>query len=217
MLIRVLVVEDHHLVRQGICALLERAEDIQIAGEARDGQEAVELAGRLKPDVVLMDLSMPRLNGTLALERIRSMRLPTKVIILSMYSNPSLVRQALRSGARGYLLKHAVTEELLLAVRAACRDEVYLSPSISEALLAAAPEGASAGGDSDPSDGLTTREKEVLKLIAEGKTNGDIARILSLSVKTVEKHRANLMGKLNIHDLTGLVRAAMRLGLIPME
>lgn len=216
-MIRVLVVEDHHLVRQGICALLERAEDIQIAGEARDGQEAVELAGRLKPDVVLMDLSMPRLNGTLALERIRSMRLPTKVIILSMYSNPSLVRQALRSGARGYLLKHAVTEELLLAVRAACRDEVYLSPSISEALLAAAPEGASAGGDSDPSDGLTTREKEVLKLIAEGKTNGDIARILSLSVKTVEKHRANLMGKLNIHDLTGLVRAAMRLGLIPME
>src|SRR5512135_2272297 len=123
-MIRVLIVEDHHLVRQGIRALLEKAEDMQVVGEARDGQEAVEIAEKLEPDVIVMDLSMPRLNGSQATERIRALHLPSQVVMLSMYSDETLVRQALRCGAKGYLLKHSVTEELLLAVRAAFRGEI---------------------------------------------------------------------------------------------
>ncbi|MCL4394424.1 MAG: response regulator transcription factor [Chloroflexi bacterium] len=214
-MIRVLVAEDHHLVRQGIRALLERASDIEIVGEACDGQEAVELAVRLKPDVILMDLAMPRLNGSLATERIRSLHLPSQVVILSMYSNVEWVREALRSGARGYLLKHAVTEELLLAIRAAQRGETFLSPQISEAALTD-----SQGSEQEVTrlaDSLTTREKEVLKLAAEGKKNHEIAALLSLSTKTVEKHRASIMTKLQVHDRAGLVRLAMKLGLVSMD
>ena len=216
-MIRVLIVEDHHLVRQGIRALLEKADDMQVVGEARDGQEAVELAEKLTPDVIVMDLSMPRLNGTQATERVRALRLPSQVVILSMYSDETLVKQALRCGAKGYLLKHSVTEELLLAVRAACRGETYLTSAVSGQILADVLTPPGDSGDSQPYDRLSAREQQVLKLVAEGRTNNAIAQIMNVSVKTVEKHRSSLMQKLNVHDMAGLVKVAMKHGLIFMD
>jgi DNA-binding NarL/FixJ family response regulator len=212
--IRVIVADDHHLVRQGIRALLEKADDIEVVGEAAHGQEAVELVKRLAPDVLVMDIAMPRLNGNQALGRVRALGVAPQVVILSMYSDETLVRQALRNGARGYLLKRSVTEELLLAVRAASRGEIYLSPAISRSIVAdylALQKDASAGSLSEQ---LTPREREVLQLIAEGHTNNAIAQILELSVKTIEKHRSNLMSKLNVHDLAGLIRVAIKNRLI---
>jgi DNA-binding NarL/FixJ family response regulator len=212
--IRVIVADDHHLVRQGIRALLEKADDIEVVGEAAHGQEAVELVKRLAPDVLVMDIAMPRLNGNQALGRVRALGVAPQVVILSMYSDETLVRQALRNGARGYLLKRSVTEELLLAVRAASRGEIYLSPAISRSIVAdylALQKDASAGSLSEQ---LTPREREVLQLIAEGHTNNAIAQILKLSVKTIEKHRSNLMSKLNVHDLAGLIRVAIKNRLI---
>ncbi len=215
-MIRVLIAEDHHLVRQGIRALLEKAQDIQVVGEAKDGQEAVEMAEHLNPDVVVMDLAMPRMNGNLATERIRALRLECQVVILSMYSDETLVRQALRSGAKGYLLKHSVTEELLLAVRAACRGETFLSSAVSGNLVANVLTQAETE-EMEPFERLSAREKQVLKLVAEGRTNNAIAQIMNVSVKTVEKHRSSLMTKLNVHDMAGLVRIAMKHGLIFMD
>jgi DNA-binding NarL/FixJ family response regulator len=216
-MIRVLIAEDHHLVRQGIRALLEKAQDIEVVGEAQDGQEAVELAQRVKPDVVVMDVAMPRLNGTQATEQIRSRHLQSQVVILSMYSDDTLVRQALRCGAKGYLLKRSVVEELLLAVRAASRGELFLSSAVSESILSFALAQQTDSEEETPFDQLSDREKQVLKLVAEGQTNNAIAQILNVSVKTVEKHRSNLMDKLNIHDTAGLVRIALKHGLIFLD
>ncbi len=214
-MIRVMIVEDHHLVRQGLRALLEKADDIQVIGEAKDGQEAVEMSERLTPDVIVMDLAMPRMNGTQATERIRALKLPSQIVILSMYSDETLVRQALRSGAKGYLLKQSVTEELLLAVRAACRGETYLSSAVSGSILANALNPQET--ESEPFDRLSAREQQVLKLVAEGRTNNAIAQIMNVSVKTVEKHRSSLMTKLNVHDMASLVRVAMKHGLIFLD
>ena len=212
--IRVIVADDHHLVRQGIQALLEKADGIEVVGEAADGQEAVELVERLTPDVLVMDIAMPRLNGTQATQRVRALGVATQVVILSMHSDETLVRQTLRSGARGYLLKRSVTEELLLAIRAAVRGEIYLSPAISVSIL---DDFLAIQADSEehrPFDLLTPRQREVLQLIAEGHTNTAIAQILEVSTKTVEKHRANLMSKLNVRDMAGLIRMAVKHGLI---
>ena len=213
-MIRALIAEDHHLVRQGIRALLEKADDIQVVGEAEDGQQALELAEQLKPDVIVMDLSMPRLNGTQATERIRAARLPCQVIMLSMYSDETLVRQALRSGAKGYLLKWSVVEELLLAVRAACRGETFLSSQLSGVILADLLAQNSELEKRSPYERLSAREKQVLKLIAEGCTNNAIAQNMEISAKTVEKHRSSLMAKLDVHDTAALVRVALKHGLI---
>lgn len=213
-MIRVLIAEDHHLVRQGIRALLEKAPDIQVVGEAQDGQDAVERAERLKPDVIVMDLAMPRLNGTQATEYISLKNLPSRVILLSMYSDQTLVRQALQSGAKGYLLKRSVAEELLLAVHAAYRGETFLSSAISGALITNLLDESQKPQKGNPLDRLSIREKQVLKLIAEGKTNNAIAQIMQISVKTVEKHRSSLMSKLDIHDTAGLVRFAIKHHLI---
>jgi DNA-binding NarL/FixJ family response regulator len=213
-MIRILIAEDHHLVRQGIRALLEKCNDIQVVGEAQDGQEAIEQAVLLKPDVIVMDLSMPRLNGTQACEQIRLAHLPSQIVILSMYSDDTLVRQALRAGAKGYLLKRSVAEELLLAVRAAARGETFLSSAISGSILASVLAQPSAPEEQSPFESLSAREKQVLKLVAEGNTNNAIAQEMEISVKTVEKHRTNLMTKLNVHDTAGLVRLALKHGLI---
>jgi DNA-binding NarL/FixJ family response regulator len=215
--IRVLIVEDHHLVRQGIRSLLEKAEDIEVVGEAADGQEAVELTERLAPDVVVMDIAMPRMDGSQALVRIRALDAATQVIMLSMYSDEALVRQALRHGAKGYLLKRSVTEELLLAIRAASQGDTYLSPAISGPIIA---DSLALQADAEmlgPSAQLTPREREVLQLVSEGNTNAAIAEAMGISVKTVEKHRANVMSKLNVHDLAGLMRAAIKHGLVFLE
>lgn len=215
-MIRVVVADDHHLVRQGIRALLERADDIEVVGEAENGQEAVELVESFLPDVAVMDISMQRLNGILATERIRAHQIPTHVLILSMHADNSLVREALLKGAIGYLLKRSITEELLLAVRAASRGEIYLSPSISDSVLL----DLSHQDDVEEAplvDRLTPREREVLQLIAGGKTNRGIAEAMTISVKTVEKHRANLMSKLEVHDLPALMRTAIKHNLVILE
>ena len=213
-MIRVLLADDHHLVRQALRALLEKADGIEVVGEAEDGRQAAKLARRLNPDVAVLDVAMPILNGIQAAERIRRLRLPTRVVILSMHKDEALVRRALRSGAHGYLLKSAVSEELLLAIRAAVRDEIYLSPAISRTVV---EDLLTAGAIAEPVDAfnqLTQREREVLQLIAEGHTNSEIAKLLAISVKTVEKHRANLMSKLDVHDVAGLVRIAVKHKLI---
>jgi DNA-binding NarL/FixJ family response regulator len=216
-MISVIVADDHNLVRQGIRALLESADDINVVGEAEDGIQAIELATLLTPDVLVMDISMPRMNGTQATQRIRANHLSTQVVILSMYSEETIVRRALRQGAIGYVLKRAVTEELLLAIRAAARGDTYLSPPITRSILdefLATPPGED---ETDPLERLTPREREVLQLIAEGLTNSLIAQEFVISIKTVEKHRLNLMSKLNIHDLAGLVRISVKYGLVNAE
>jgi DNA-binding NarL/FixJ family response regulator len=215
-MIRIVIAEDHHLVREGIRALLEKAGGIEIVGEAVDGQEAVELTRRLIPDVLLMDIAMPRLNGIQAAEQLRDAGVPTNVVILSMYSDEILVRQALQNGVKGFLPKGSVSEELLFAVRAACRGAVYLSPSIPSAVLAdhAAPDDPKAKGATGR---LTAREREMLQLIGKGHTNNQMAQAMGVSVKTVERHRTNLMQKLNAHNLVELIRIALMQGLIPLD
>jgi DNA-binding NarL/FixJ family response regulator len=216
-MIRVILADDHHLVRAGIRALLEKADDINIVGEAADGQEAIDLVERLTPDVLVIDIAMPRLNGIQAIERVRAMGLVTQIVILSMYSDETLVRQALQKGAIGYLLKRAVTEELLLAVRAASRGETYLSPAVSGIILEDFLTLQAASREANPFDQLTPREREVLQLIAEGHTNSAIAQIMNISVKTVERHRASLMAKLDVHDVAGLTRIAIKNSLVFLD
>jgi DNA-binding NarL/FixJ family response regulator len=210
--IRVVIADDHHLVRQGIRALLEKAHDIEVVGEAEDGQQALNLVEALAPDVLLIDVAMPRMDGMQAIERVRLAHAPTRTIILSMYSDEALVRQALRSKASGYVLKRSVVEELLLAVRAASRGELYLSPAVTPYVLADLE--ADGAQVDDPFSRLTPREREVLQLIAEGNINSAIAQTLQISIKTVEKHRSSLMAKLNVHDVAGLVRVAIKYRLI---
>ena len=216
-MIRVIVADDHHLVRQGIRMLLESSEDIEVVGEAEDGMAACALAESLTPDIIVMDISMPRLNGAQATEQIRSHLPETQVVVLSMHADESVVKRALRSGARAYVLKRAVSEELLLAIRAANRGETYLSPPIAGSILTdflARPEDTEETGVLQR---LTPRERQVLQLLAEGNTNAKIADTLVVTVKTVEKHRASVMNKLDIHDLAGLVRFAVRHSIVSAD
>lgn len=213
-MIRVVLADDHHLVRQGIRSILEHAEDVEVVAEAADGHEAIQLVRQLQPDVIVLDIAMPLLNGIQVTEQIRSLGLATRVVILSMYGDDTLVRRVLRQGAFGYLLKRSVAEELLLAIRAASQGEHYLSPTVSRAILNDFLEGQTGEADIDPFDRLSPRERQVLQLLAEGHTNTSIAQQLIISTKTVEKHRANLMLKLNVQDLAGLIRIAMKHGLI---
>lgn len=208
-MIRVVLADDHHLVRQGVCALLNKSGDIEVIGEAADGYEAIELARRMHPDVLVIDLAMPRLSGNQAVARVCALGLSTRVIVLSMYSDEALVRQVLRNGATGYLLKGSVMEELLLAIRAANRGEMYLSPAISGMIVTDYLDFQKNADASSPFELLTPREREVLQLVCEGHTNMGIAHMLKISTKTVEKHRANLMSKLEVHDVAGLVRVAI--------
>lgn len=215
-MIRVILVEDHALVRAGLRALLERAGDIHVLGEASNGQEGVEMTKSLKPDVVIMDIMMPRLNGIQAAEHIQNLKLPANVLLLSMYSEEGLVHQALQSGAKGYVLKTSVSEELLEAVRIVARGETYLSIAVSTILVESAFH-PSTSQSNNPLDNLSPREKEILQLIAEEYTSIEIANLLTISEKTVEKHRANLMEKLHVRNLAGVVRLAIKYGLIDKD
>lgn len=212
-MIRLLLVEDHSMVRAGLHALLERENYINVIGEASNGQEAVNMAMELKPDVLVMDIMMPRLNGIRAAEQIRDMKLPVNILLLSMYSDEGLVHQALQSGVKGYVLKTSVGEELLSAIRTVARGETYLSKEISSIVVESSLHPHTLQTD-DPLNILSPREKEVLQLIAEEHTSGEIGKLLFISEKTVEKHRANLMEKLHVRNLAGLVRLAIKYGLI---
>ena len=208
-MIRILLADDHSLVRHGFRMILGAQPDMEIAGEAGNGNEAVELAQKLKPDVIVMDVAMPELNGIEATRRIIEFSPRTRVLALSMHKDAVYVREILRAGARGYLLKDSADADLLAAVRAVAKGEGYLSPGVSDAVLSDYRRHVT-----DPLDLLTSREREVLQLIAEGKTNKEIATSLNLSVYTVEAHRGRLMEKLNLHSTGELVRFAVRSGLI---
>jgi DNA-binding NarL/FixJ family response regulator len=213
--IRVLIADDHALVRAGIRLLLESLPGIKVVAEADEGRQALQLIATHHPDVVLMDIAMPELNGLEAAARITKEHPTVRIIILSMHANEEYVWQALRAGATGYLLKDAGTAELELAVKAVARGETYLTPVVSKHVIADYVR--RTGGESSPLDLLTPRQREILQLIAEGHTTKEIARILGISVKTVETHRTQLMERLDIHDIAGLVRYAIQIGLIKPE
>jgi len=206
---RILLADDHTVVRNGFRALLDQQDDLEVVGEASNGREAVDRASQLQPDVVVMDVTMPELNGIEATRRLSASAPRTRVLALSMHKDAVYVREILRAGARGYLLKDSGEADLLAAVRAIARGEGYLSPGISDAVL----------NDyrrhvTDPIDLLSSREREVLQLIAEGRTNKEIATHLNLSVYTIEAHRGRVMEKLNLHSTGELVRFAVKKGLI---
>ena len=214
--IRVLLADDHTLVRAGLRALLEKLPGVTVAGEASNGREVIDLIKAHQPDVVLMDISMPGLNGLQALARITRDFPEVRVIILSMHQNDEYVLQALKSGASGYLLKRAATAELPVALKSVVDDEIYLSREISNQFLKKFPLQHIARSHS-PLEQLTPRQREILQLLAEGQTTKAIAAILKVSDKTVEYHRSKLMAGLKIFDVAGLVRFAMRTGLISAE
>jgi DNA-binding NarL/FixJ family response regulator len=207
--IRILLADDHAVVRQGFKMILAAQPDMEIVGEAANGREAVELAEQLRPDVVVMDVSMPELNGIEATRRLASSVPHARVVALSMHKDSVYVREILRAGARGYLLKDSGAADLVAAIRAVASGESYLSPAVSNAVLDDYRRIAT-----NPIDLLTSREREVLQMLAEGKTNKEIANVLNLSVYTVEAHRGRIMEKLNLHSIGELVRFAVRNGLI---
>jgi DNA-binding NarL/FixJ family response regulator len=213
--IRVLLADDHTLVRAGIRSLLEGLENVEVVGEAGDGQEAVRLAESLRPDIVLLDVGMPGLNGLDVAARLAAQDASIRVLILSMHTSEEYVLRALRAGCAGYLLKGSAVAELAIAVRAVARGETYLSPAVSKHVMDDYVR--RTGGATDPIDALTPRQREVLQLVAEGNTSKDIADRLGLSFKTVEAHRAQIMERLGLHDVAGLVRFAVRMGLVRPE
>ena len=212
--LRVLLVDDHALVRAGIRSLLRDIEGVEVVGEAADGAEALAIAGRERPDAVLLDIAMKGMSGLETAARFRELHPGVKVLILSMHASEEYVLQALRAGAAAYLIKDSATAELELALRSVMRGETYLSPAISRQVVDGYVQRVGAGAAEDP---LTPRQREVLKRVAEGRSTKEIAYDLGLSVKTVETHRAQIMERLGIRDVAGLVRYAMRTGLVPPE
>jgi len=210
-MIRVVIADDHHLVRQGIRALLEADSELEVVGEADNGLDAVELAASMRPDVLIMDITMPGISGIDAAEQTALSAPDVAVVILSMHHDESLVRRAVRVGAKGYVLKGSVADELLLAVRAAARGGTYLSQTAGETIRAH-----TIRNRHDPVEALTSREREVLRLIGDGHTNRAIARQLGVSVKTVERHRTSLMGKLDVHSIVELIRVGIKSGVIDL-
>lgn len=209
--IRVLLADDHELVRGGIRSLLDKIPGVEVVGEASDGREALELVREEQPNLVLMDIAMPVLDGIEALARITKDFPHTRVIILSSFATEDYVSRAFRSGAAGYMLKCSATVELEMAIRMVAQGETYLSPSISRIVVNDYLE---RDGGMHPLQRLTDRQREILQMVAEGKNSREIASTLDISVKTVEAHRQQLMARLDIHEVAGLVRYAIRNGLV---
>ena len=212
--IRVVLADDHTLVRAGIRALLESIEGVQVVAESGDGRETLDLIARHLPDVALLDIGMPGLNGLEVLRRVAAVSSRTRVVILSMHAEPLYVSRALGAGAAGYLIKGASVEELPLAIQAVTQGQTYLTPRVSRSVVDGFLRDTAA---SDPLAGLTGRQREILQLLAEGKSMRDIAGLLDVSIKTVETHRARLVERLGVRDMAGLVRLAIRAGLVPPE
>ena len=209
---RILIADDHRLVRAGLRSLLEKIPSVEVVAEASDGREALNLVKTIHPDIVLMDLAMPRLNGVEAVRRLSKEFPRTKAIVVSMHGSEEYIRPALRAGASGYLIKDAAAAELALAIQTVMHGETYLSPQISKLVIK---------NYFEPTDHrprsleqLTSRQREILQMIAEGKSTREIAATLQISVKTVEAHRLQLMARLGIHDVPGLVRYAIRNGIV---
>lgn len=220
--IRVLLADDHDILRQGLKMLLSLQQEMQVVGEARTGWEAVEMAQELQPDVVVMDITMPEMDGLEACRIIHNQQPATQVLFLTMHESEEYFLQSLRMGAAGYLVKKAAPTELQMAISEVARGGAFLYPGLARALIRAYVEDAAPASPAQASNLaqelqiLTQRELEVLRLVAEGRTNQEIADQLVLSIKTVQAHRANVMEKLGMHDITKLVRFAVRHGLIPL-
>lgn len=215
-MIRVVLAEDHTIVRQGLRSILEQQPGIEVIAEAENGREAVRIAEQLKPDVVVMDFSMPELNGLEATRQIKQRVPEVKVLILTRHTNREYVKSILRAGASGYMIKKSAADELILAIQSVYRGDSFLDPSISRIVI---------DGYLHPSEGenqaqeliITPRQREVLQLIAEGHPNREISSILHISVKTVDNHRANLMDKLGLNSTTELIKYAIRVGIISLD
>jgi DNA-binding NarL/FixJ family response regulator len=215
--IRVLLAEDHTIVRKGLRSLLDAEPDIEVVGEADNGRQAIQQVRDLSPDVVLMDITMPELNGLEATRRIKGQFPQVQVLVLSMHANEQYVFEILRAGASGYLVKQSAVAELVLAIRAVHRGDGFLSPAISRTVIDEYSRRAEATMSDTQYDRLTPREREVLQLVAEGHSNREIADALCISIKTVEAHRAHLMDKLDLHNTAELTRYAIAKGLISTD
>ena len=211
---RIVIAEDYTILREGLRSLLSSHPEFEIVGEAEDGQEAIRSVEKLKPDLALMDLSMPRMNGMDAIKEIKKRSPQTKVLVLTVHKTEEYIHAALQAGADGYILKDSTHAELGLAIKNILEGKRYISPGISESLIEGYLEGRKKSNPPSRWDTLTQREREILKLIAEGYKNKAIAEYLCISVKTVEKHRANLMKKLDLHNIQSLTALAMEKGLI---
>ncbi len=221
-LIRVLLADDHDILRQGLKLLLAAQPDIEVIGEARTGKEAIEQAGALQPDIIVMDISMAEMDGMEACQHIRTQHPDIQVLMLTMHESEEYFLQSLRMGAAGYIVKKAAPADLCMAVRTTAHGGAFLYPGLARALIRAylapqTPANLSSATPSTPLDVLTPREREVLVLVAEGSTNQEIANQLIISIKTVQAHRANMMEKLGLQDITQLVRFAIAHGLITSE
>lgn len=213
---RIMIVEDHTLVREGLVSLLRTEGDFQIVAEAGDGQQAIQLSGTVQPDMLLMDLSLPNINGTEAITEIKRRHPNIQVIVLTLHRSEEYIRAALRAGSSGYVLKDDSSEELLAALHSVAKGKIYLSPSICKNIIAEFIKGKEDEKISPSWVQLSHREREVLKLVAEGRHNRDIAEYLSLSEKTVEKHRSSLMKKLSLHSTAQITAYAIHNGLITL-
>jgi DNA-binding NarL/FixJ family response regulator len=213
--VRILIVDDHAIVRDGIRALLAHAEDMTVVGEAATGRAAIALAQSLSPDVILMDIAMPDLGGLEATLEIRKVRPDARIIVLSQYGDPEYVRRFLRAGVSGYILKKAAGADLVAAIRAVHRGGLVLDPEVARDAVTGEPAApADLAAQPDPYERLTDREKQVLKLVAEGRSNKEVADLLGISVKTAMSHREHVMSKVNAHNRTDVIRFALRHGVI---
>ena len=214
---KILLADDHNVLRKGLRRILEEQSDLEVVGEASDGREAVNLCNSLHPDIVVMDIAMPQLNGLEATRQILQRNSGVNVLILSMYSDENYVVQALRAGARGYLLKDTAEEDLITAVRTVAKGLPFFSPKIAKLLLGDSMQKVRTEGMSDTYDLLTPREREVLQLIAEGKSNKEAAATLFVSPTTIETHRARIMDKLDLHSTADIVLYAVRKGIVQLR